>query len=230
MSIRFVSALLLTTVFGWCVTWVFWGKAHIGDMILKSCLFLFAYFATYFVTMAAHKLLRKKRKVTYGNGEGITVVCDSEFLVTGNATKTDWEDLDWLVLENNGEWVDGMTWVARNEHRPCTCWRNGEEHKWGRWYSREEFEARKIAVSRKPSWHDAPGWANWLAQNFSGYWTWFSEKPHAGDLAWRASEGMVHVVAGSKGYVLGKYRPWEDTLEQRPVDHKMPSSKVPANR
>lgn len=31
----------------------------------------------------------------------------------------------------------------------------------------------------KPSWDDAPTWAQWLAMNKSGNWFWFEYKPHA---------------------------------------------------
>ena len=29
----------------------------------------------------------------------------------------------------------------------------------------------------KPDWKDAPEWANYLAQDKNGEWTWFSHKP-----------------------------------------------------
>lgn len=30
----------------------------------------------------------------------------------------------------------------------------------------------------KPDWKDAPYWANWLAMDRDGWWTWFSSKPY----------------------------------------------------
>ena len=29
----------------------------------------------------------------------------------------------------------------------------------------------------KPSWDDAPKWANWLTMDSSGEWSWFAEPP-----------------------------------------------------
>ena len=29
----------------------------------------------------------------------------------------------------------------------------------------------------KPDWKDAPDWANWLAIDTCGYWTWFEKRP-----------------------------------------------------
>lgn len=38
----------------------------------------------------------------------------------------------------------------------------------------------------KPSWDDAPEWAEWLAQDGTGDWYWFELKPslHEDDLWW----------------------------------------------
>lgn len=30
----------------------------------------------------------------------------------------------------------------------------------------------------KPSWNDAPEWANWLAMDEGGDWFWYEQKPY----------------------------------------------------
>lgn len=30
----------------------------------------------------------------------------------------------------------------------------------------------------KPDWKDAPDWANWIAMDRDGWWTWFASKPY----------------------------------------------------
>ena len=65
-------------------------------------------------------------------------------------------------------------------------------------------------MANKPSWDDAPEWANYFAQDGNGAWWWYETKPE-----WH--EGQWVVVAG------GKYDPAEavmvdaeTTLEARP--------------
>lgn len=59
----------------------------------------------------------------------------------------------------------------------------------------------------KPSWDDAPEWANWLAMDDNGVWYWHDEKP-----LWRydewVSDGFMIVASKSQGGGV--------TLEARP--------------
>ena len=64
----------------------------------------------------------------------------------------------------------------------------------------------------KPEWNeDTPKWANWLAQDSTGYWYWWENKPMA------ASFGMWGL--GGQFCRAGKEIPdekWNQTLESRP--------------
>ena len=63
----------------------------------------------------------------------------------------------------------------------------------------------------KPSWKDAPPWANWLAQDEDGEWTWFEEKPVI-------KRAMDHWNSDSGKYVMAiiSENNWRKTLERRP--------------
>ncbi len=61
----------------------------------------------------------------------------------------------------------------------------------------------------KPSWKDAPEWANYLARDLDGTWVWFEDKPtvEMGSGCW-VSDGKSEI-----GDVLLFYT---YTLEERP--------------
>jgi hypothetical protein len=62
----------------------------------------------------------------------------------------------------------------------------------------------------KPEWNDeTPYWANYLAQDESGAWYWFEDKPKLGP------SGNWHVVTGDCQEALSN-PDWTKTLEQRP--------------
>lgn len=69
----------------------------------------------------------------------------------------------------------------------------------------------------KPNWKDAPEWAQWLAQDRSGNWLWYSKKPTPNEvilgMGWPIwIDGGKSVPAGD-----GPDNPnWRDTLERRP--------------
>lgn len=61
----------------------------------------------------------------------------------------------------------------------------------------------------KPSWSDAPEWANWLAMDEDGRWYWFEHQPeYASDGVWRDYEDGRYETAI-------KLVDAEDTLEER---------------
>ena len=65
----------------------------------------------------------------------------------------------------------------------------------------------------KPSWLDAPDWANYLARGEHGGWFWFDKKPVADrvDKIWSANaNGCVFQYAGDHN------DDWDRTLERRP--------------
>jgi len=67
----------------------------------------------------------------------------------------------------------------------------------------------------KPSWDDAPEWANWLAQDEDGSWWWYGAKPEWNpDGFWWAgrSETVLFLRASNKPF----FPEAESTLEARP--------------
>lgn len=67
------------------------------------------------------------------------------------------------------------------------------------------------AATGKPSWGNAPEWAQWLAQDESGYWYWFGYRPEIEEVGYWAGGGPTMVTTE------GTPNPsWRDTLEARP--------------
>ena len=66
----------------------------------------------------------------------------------------------------------------------------------------------------KPNWKNAPLWANYLAQDKDGGWTWFSHKPKP-EAEWErwnySQKGARHTQA------LLVVENWRETLEKRPA-------------
>lgn len=61
----------------------------------------------------------------------------------------------------------------------------------------------------KPSWNDAPVWAQYLACNANGDWHWFEYEPKQGLLEWTTRMGRSSLAAENE-------TPWTDTLEEQP--------------
>lgn len=62
----------------------------------------------------------------------------------------------------------------------------------------------------KPSWENAPEWANWLAMDYDGTWWWYSNLPKFDNGEWLPGSGTKCEIA-----VL-ETDP-ETTLEPRPA-------------
>jgi len=60
----------------------------------------------------------------------------------------------------------------------------------------------------KPSWDDAPEWANYLAQDKNGEWFWYEDKPIELTGYWNNQTG--------KARKINEVKDWTDTLEKRP--------------
>ena len=120
-----------------------------------------------------------------------------------------------------------LDWLARNEHvwpinakfavRPGMGEVLFYEHHYSHLvqFTREQWLSRRAELQNKPSWKDAPEWANWLGQAENGDWEWYGDSvkfpPSPGDLYWH-HDGQGSPVFGG-GEVLGD---WRDTLERRP--------------
>lgn len=64
-----------------------------------------------------------------------------------------------------------------------------------------------------PSWVDAPGWANWLAQDKDGDWYWFEFEPEPLESFWLCGGSLA-----KRARKTPNYEPWKLTLRQRPED------------
>lgn len=133
------------------------------------------------------------------------------------------------------EEMSDLDWLARNVHvwvpnellrmKPCD---NGNGTFRASWcysgdggFTKAQWLALRAELQNKPSWNDAPEWANWMAQSPRGHWEFFSAKPRATYL-WMYSVGersSANDIA-TPGVILGD---WRDTLESRPSD---PSEKA----
>jgi len=64
----------------------------------------------------------------------------------------------------------------------------------------------------KPSWDEAPEWANWLAMDEDGLWGWFEKQPEI-----KVDDGMWDLACT---YIpADKYYgddDWTESLERRP--------------
>lgn len=126
-------------------------------------------------------------------------------------------NLDWLA-RNVHAWPYGMREVLVRHSRnvdtliwSCVLSNDG-------WITKDQWLARRAELQNKPSWEDAPEWANWLAQDeeidvkgVGGGWFWYERCPTP-RAAWDADDGLT-VFSGAHGAVLGD---WRDTLEKRP--------------
>ncbi len=76
-------------------------------------------------------------------------------------------------------------------------------------------------MNGKPSWDDAPVWANWLAMDFNGIWCWYESEP-----AMSLSINGIWVTKDSDIFETASYPDnmsellslpeWRLTLERRP--------------
>jgi len=66
-------------------------------------------------------------------------------------------------------------------------------------------------MSVKPSWENAPDWAQWLAQDEDGSWWWYGAKPEWSDGFWWA-ETVLFLRASNRPF----FPEAESTLEARP--------------
>jgi hypothetical protein len=62
----------------------------------------------------------------------------------------------------------------------------------------------------KPSWADAPDWANYLAMDADGEWHWFDERPRHEVNSWEHSF--------SRREFAGESLNWRQTLEEKPKE------------
>ena len=63
----------------------------------------------------------------------------------------------------------------------------------------------------KPSWSEAPEWANYLTQDEDGQWYWFEKKPRiwGGDVWWAPNSQF------ESASILIEDESWKQSLEER---------------
>ena len=64
----------------------------------------------------------------------------------------------------------------------------------------------------KPSWDEAPEWANWLAMDGNGLWYWYEVEPDKSDILgyFYAENGGKYVAA------ISPTSEWTESLARRP--------------
>ena len=60
----------------------------------------------------------------------------------------------------------------------------------------------------KPSWEDAPEWANYLTQNYDGSWVWWEKEPYK-------SKETYAWSGGGKNSDVVVINHWKKTIEKR---------------
>lgn len=127
----------------------------------------------------------------------------------------------------------GLDWLARNVH----VWPAGEHQPWCYVYckggrmavsgncitviqpcvqiEKSDWLARRAELQNKPSWKDAPEWAEWMAQDPCGEWWFYDVKPCGDGGEWDSAVHSDRETVASDGFVLGS---WRDTLEKRPEE------------
>ena len=63
----------------------------------------------------------------------------------------------------------------------------------------------------KPSWDEAPEWANWLAMDDTGGWWWYETEPIPVGVS-----GFFTASGGKCTEAVNDFSGWLDTLERRP--------------
>ena len=137
-------------------------------------------------------------------------------------------DLDWLA-RNVHVWPEGKHDVL--VRRP----RNVDELIWSSvlsnagWITKKQWLARRAGLQNKPSWKEAPEWAQFLGQDEDSVWYWHGERPNEkgedvnGQRYWM-SLGISDIAC--RGELLGD---WRDTLEKRTEEFK-PFTSIEGNQ
>ena len=124
-------------------------------------------------------------------------------------------DLDWLARNHH-------TWPSKADEVVSVGWKYmkvGEPNyvrvNLGAEITKDQWLSRRAELQNKPSWGDAPEWAEWVVQHGTGFWCWGNgEAKQASNDIWYSVLGKTKWT-GHAGDVLGD---WRDTLEKRPAD------------
>ena len=109
----------------------------------------------------------------------------------------------------------GRGWAWYDEEPDCTlvlC--KGEEE-----IREADYLQRRAEVINRPSWNDAPEWAQWLAQDGDGDWWWYECPIEVDDLdeeEWVEEHGVDGRLVRATSGTTPSGHDWRDTLEPRP--------------
>ena len=108
-----------------------------------------------------------------------------------------------MAMEHEpSEWGDATIWTY-------------DEHRFG-W---NEYQLRRTELINRPSWDDAPEWAEWLAQDEDGDWWWYECPIEVDDLdeeEWVEEHGVDGRLVRATSGTTPDGHDWRDTLEPRP--------------
>ena len=77
-------------------------------------------------------------------------------------------------------------------------------------------------MNMKPSWDDAPEWAQWLAMDENGRWFWYEFKPVCKQAYWLGDD----FYNGDMEEALPNTSFWDKSLEQRKIPSPMNIDKI----
>lgn len=72
---------------------------------------------------------------------------------------------------------------------------------------------RLRALQSMPSWDEAPKWAQWLAMDADGSWTWFDRKPFPVEMF---SKGLWMTAPNEGIFSEANIDRWQNVLQERP--------------
>lgn len=124
------------------------------------------------------------------------------------------DDLDWLARNITDQKMIG--WFSRVGNVVSQTLSVGGCGSHKGLFTAAEVMGRRAELQNKPSWDEAPVWAEWLAQDSYGCWGWFQQRPVSQSLAWFVNGGNYH-ISSPGNLVIGC---WQDTPERRPDMHK----------
>lgn len=103
-----------------------------------------------------------------------------------------YEQVAEFVRDTDGEWP----WPGYKKRTLC---------------SSDEFDAVLAELEGRPSWDDAPEWANYYGQNAFGEWEYYAKEPRPEHDYW--SHNPSRGLRCCRGESI---RPWQTTLMRRP--------------
>lgn len=133
-------------------------------------------------------------------------------------TKLAMELEEWPVTVEMASEADAIMpdeyWMIRNAARRQYVASKGGIP--GIFVTRDEWLQRRAELINKPSWNEAPKWAEYLAQDKDGEWFWFEGCPEQDVAQWAQASATSRYMYLGRGKVPAAHD-WRQTLERRPI-------------